>query len=229
MGKLKLVGIGPGSPDYITPIARKTVQNAEIVIGAKRALSLFQDHIKGESLQLTAQNVKEGLKYGVKSAKAGKNVVILSTGDPGFSGLLGSLLNVAGKDVEVDVIPGVSSIQICAARLRMRWDTTDLFSFHGGASDEEKMRLAEALKEGKTVILLPDNKSFSPPDIAKFLIDHGIDKETPVGVCENLTLRNERTVTSTLDGILKQNFDPLCVMTIGADIKQKDLDKVESD
>jgi cobalt-precorrin-7 (C5)-methyltransferase len=229
VGKLKLIGIGPGSPDYIIPKAKETVQNAEIVIGAKRALILFQNYIKGESLQLTAQNVKDGLKYGVKSAKAGKNVVILSTGDPGFSGLLGSLLNVAGKDVDVDVIPGVSSMQVCAARLRMRWDTTTLFSFHGGASDKEKMRLAEALKEGKTVILLPDSDSFSPSDIAMFLIDQGIDKETPVGVCENLTLSNERTVTGTLDGILKQKFDPLCVMAIGVDIKQKDLKEVERD
>jgi cobalt-precorrin-7 (C5)-methyltransferase len=229
VSKLKLVGIGPGSPDYITSIAIETVKNAEIVIGAKRALNLFQDHIKGESLQLTAQNVKEGLHYGVKSAEAGKNVAILSTGDPGFSGLLGSLLNITRKDVAVDVIPGVSSIQVCAARLRMRWDTTNLFSFHGRASHEEKMRLAEALKEGKTVILLPDSKSFSPPDIARFLIDQGIDKETPVGVCENLTLHKEKTVTSTLDGILKHNFGPLCVIAIGAEIEQKDLNKAESD
>jgi cobalt-precorrin-7 (C5)-methyltransferase len=216
VSKLKLVGMGPGSPDYITPIAKKAVQNAEIVIGAKRALSLFQDHIKGESLLLTAKNVKEGLKYGIKSAESEKSVVIVSTGDPGFSGLLGSLINIAGKDVDVDVIPSVSSIQVCAARLRMRWDTADLLSFHGDASHKKKMRLIEALKNGKKVMLLPD-KSFSPCDIARFLIDHGIDEETPVSVCENLTLDDERTVTSTLDGILKQEFDMLCVMVVGAE------------
>jgi cobalt-precorrin-7 (C5)-methyltransferase len=217
VSKLKLVGMGPGSPDYITPIATKSVQNAEVVIGAKRALKLFQDHIKGESLLLTAKNVKEGLKYGVASAESGKNVVILSTGDPGFSGLLGSLINIAEKHVDVDVIPGVSSIQVCAACLRMRWDTADLLTFHGDASHKKKMRLVEALKNGKKVILLPDPKSFSPCDIARFLIDHGIDGETPVSVCENLTLDDERTFTSTLDGILKQDFDMLCVMVVGAE------------
>jgi cobalt-precorrin-7 (C5)-methyltransferase len=213
--------MGPGSPDYITPIAAKTVENAEIVMGAKRALELFQDHIKGESLLLTAQNVKELLKYGVTSAKAEKNVAILSTGDPGFSGLLGSLINIAGKDVDVDVIPGVSSIQVCAARLRMCWDTADLLSFHAGASHEKKMRLVEALKDGKTVMLLPDAKSFSPCDIARFLIGQGIDGETSVSICENLALDNERTVTSTLEGILEQNFDALCVVVVGAEQKQK--------
>ena len=54
-------------------------------------------------------------------------------------------------------------------------------------------------------------------DIARFLIDHGTDGEMPVSVCENLTLDNERTVTSTLDGILSQEFDMLCVMVVGAD------------
>jgi cobalt-precorrin-7 (C5)-methyltransferase len=216
LSKLKLVGMGPGSPDYITTIAKVSVQNADVVIGAKRALSLFQEQIKGESLLLTAQNVKEGLRYGIKSAQEGKNVVILSTGDPGFSGLLGSLIKVAGKDVNVDVIPGVSSIQVCAARLSMRWDTADLLSFHADPSQKKKMRMVRTLKNKKTVILLPDPQSFSPRNIARFLIDQGINQETPVSICENLTLENERTVTATLDRILEQQFDPLCVMVIGA-------------
>lgn len=221
MSKLKLVGMGPGSPDYISPITTKSVQNAEVVIGAKRALKLFQDHINGESLLLTAQNVKEALKYGVASAEAGKTVVILSTGDPGFSGLLGSLTNIAGEDIDVNVIPGVSSIQVCAARLCMRWDTAELLSFHGDANNEKKMKLVKSLKDGKKVMLLPDPKSFSPQDVARFLIEEGVDRETLVSVCENLTLGNERTVTSTLDGILEQEFDMLCVMVVGAEQKEK--------
>lgn len=217
MSKLKLVGMGPGSPDYITSIAKNSVANAEVVIGAKRALNLFQDYINGESLLLTAQNIKEGLEYGVASAAAGKDVVILSTGDPGFSGLLGSLINIAGKDVDVDVVPGVSSVQVCAARLRMRWDTTELLSFHADVSHKKKMLLVEALKDKRKVMLLPDPKSFTPKDIAQFLIDNGINGDTSVSVCENLTLDNERTVTSTLAGILEQQFDVLCIMVVGAD------------
>jgi cobalt-precorrin-7 (C5)-methyltransferase len=170
---------------------------------------------------LTAQNVKEALKYGAKSAKDGKEVVILSTGDPGFSGLLGSLINTAGKNMDIEIVPGVSSMQVCAARLRMRWDTTDLISFHADPSIEKKTRLIEALKGGKTVMLLPDPKNFTPDDIAKFLIFNGISGETSVGVCENLTLDNERIVVSTLEGILEQKFDPLCVVVVGAQLNRK--------
>lgn len=217
MSKLKLVGIGPGSPDYITQIAKESVKNAEFVIGAKRALDLFHDYISGESLRLTAHNIKEGLTFGIESAQLGKNVVILSTGDPGFSGLLGSLLKFAGKDVDVDVIPGVSSVQVCAARLRMRWDTADLISFHADVSPEKKLRLVESVKARKKVILLPDPTSFVPSDVARILIEHGLDRKTSVSVCENLTLENEQTVTFVLDEILDQEFDGMCVMVIGAD------------
>lgn len=213
--------MGPGSPEYITALAKKSVQNAEIVIGAKRALNLFQDCTKGETVLMTAQNVKDALEYGVKSSEEGKEVVVLSTGDPGFSGLLGSLIKTAGKDVNVEVIPGVSSMQVCAARLCMRWDTVELISFHADPSLEKKTRLVEALKGGKTVMLLPDPKNFTPADVAKFLIDNGVGGETSVGVCENLTLDNERVVVSTLDEVLEQKFDALCVVVVGAQLNRK--------
>jgi len=222
VAKITIVGIGPGSPDYITPITRKTVQNAHVVIGAERALRLFIGEIKGETLTLTAKNVNEALKLAVESSEKGKTVALLSTGDPGFSGLLGTFLNnVTGKGVEVDVIPGISSIQVCAARLHMCWDETSLFSFHEGTSLEKKKRLAEAVKEGKDVMLLPDPKRFPPCKVAKFLINSRIDKETPVVVCENLTLNNERVIASTLEGIAKLNFGSLCVLVIRPCHKQK--------
>lgn len=111
MAKINIVGIGPGSPDYITPITRKTVQNAQVLIGAERALRLFLGEIKGETLTLTAKNATEALKYAVESSEKGKTVALLSTGDPGFSGLLGTFLNnITGKGVEVEVVPGISSI-----------------------------------------------------------------------------------------------------------------------
>ncbi len=89
---------------------------------------------------LTAKNLTESLKQAAESLRRGKNVALLSTGDPGFSGLLHTVLESGLFDVsEVNVIPGVSSIQACAARLTMSWDNTCLFTFHeGDVSDEEK-------------------------------------------------------------------------------------------
>ena len=59
MAKLNIVGVGPGSPDYVTPAARKAVQQADLVIGAKRSLNMLQGDIKGETLP-----VKHDFQFG---------------------------------------------------------------------------------------------------------------------------------------------------------------------
>lgn len=222
MAKLNVVGIGPGSPDYVTPAARKTVQNADVVVGAEGSLSLLQNDVKGEAVVLTAKNVPEVMKYAADSAEKGKKVALLSTGDPGFSGLLRSILKyIRGRDVEVAVVAGVSSIQACAARLCLGWEEMSLFTFHRGTTAEKKARLSKAAEEGKDVMLLPDPKAFPPREIASFLIKSGLDTETPVFVCERLTLNDERVVESTLGRVAALDFDALCVMVIKLNQKQE--------
>jgi cobalt-precorrin-7 (C5)-methyltransferase len=213
--KISIIGVGPGSPDYVTPIAKRTVRNAQLVIGAERALNLFRGDTKGETLALTAKNMNEALRRAVESAAEGKTVALLSTGDPGFSGLLRTFQSATeGKEVDIDVVPGISSMQACAARLQICWDETKLFSFHEGTSLEKREELADAVKKGNSVMLFPDPKTFTPQSIARFLIENGVAEETAVAVCENLTLDNERIVASTLRGILGKRFGSLSVMVI---------------
>jgi cobalt-precorrin-7 (C5)-methyltransferase len=218
MVKLNIVGVGPGSAEYVTPIAHKTVLDAQIVIGAKRSLDLFSNNISGETHVLTAKSLNDLLKYAVESTKKGKNVVLLSTGDPGFSGLLKSVLNTRLlTSTEVNVVPGVSAVQVCAAKLGLCWDEACLFTFHqGNVTDERKTSLATCLKAGRNVILLPDAKFFLPKDIAIYLINSGFDPNTSVFICENLTLNNERIVESNLKDVSLVDFDVLCVMVIKA-------------
>ena len=215
MVKLSVVGIGPGAPDYVTPAARRAVQAADVVMGAERSLKLLETDIKGEVIVLTAKNVTEMLNRAVEFVEKGKTVALLSTGDPGFSGLLGSILKYTReRDVEVNVIPGVSSIQACAARLCMCWDEMSLFTFHKGTTAGKKAQLLKAVKEGKDVMLLPEPKAFHPREIASFLLKSGLDKETPVFVCERLTLTDERIVECTLEQASVRDFDALSVMVI---------------
>ena len=213
--KISIVGAGPGSAEYVTPIAKQTVQNADIVIGAERVLNLFADDIKGESIKLTAKNINATLNQAIEFTREGKKVVILSTGDPGFAGLLKTFSKITdGQNVEVNVIPGISSVQVCAARLQLSWDEVRLFSFHEGIKPKKKNELATAVKDGFTVMLLPDSKSFSPAEVAKFLMNEGVSSRTQVFVCENLALNNERIVKGTLGEVSSENFSPLCVMVI---------------
>jgi cobalt-precorrin-7 (C5)-methyltransferase len=216
--KLNIVGVGPGAADYVTPAAHKTVAKAEIVIGAQRSLDLFSSEIHGEALPLTAKNLNDLLKYAVESAKNGKNVAILSTGDPGFSGLLKSVLNTKLITAsEINVVPGVSAVQACAAKLGLSWDEVALFTFHqGNISADKKAELAASLKAGRTVMLLPDAKAFSPKEIAVYLVKAGFDSKLPVLICENLTLSDEKVTQTSLEDASAAAFGGLCVMVIKA-------------
>ena len=216
MAKINIVGVGPGSPDYVTPIARRTVQQADVVIGAQRSLNLFTADIKGEPVVLTAKNLNDTLKHAAESVKNGKTVALLSTGDPGFSGLLHTVLESNLFNIsEVNVVPGVSSIQACAARLNVSWDNARMFTFHEGkVSEDQKEKLVSAFQCGRTILLLPDARSFAPKDIASLLIQTGADKKTPVYICENITLENEKVTSSTLEKVSNQSFGSLCVMVI---------------
>jgi cobalt-precorrin-7 (C5)-methyltransferase len=217
LAKLNIVGTGPGSPDYVTPAAKKAINRADLVIGAQRNLNLFTADIKSKKVVLTAKNINDSLKQAAESVKSGKNVALLSTGDPGFSGLLHTAMESGLFETEdINVIPGVSSIQACAARLNLSWDNTRLFTFHDKVSDEEKEKLISAVKCGRTILLLPNSLGFAPQDIASFLVDLDTDKETPVYICENITLESEKITSSTLGQIVGQSFGSLCVMVIKA-------------
>jgi cobalt-precorrin-7 (C5)-methyltransferase len=217
LAKLNIVGTGPGSPDYVTPAAKKAVNQADLVIGAQRNLNLFTADIKSKKVVLTAKSINDSLKQAAESVKSGKNVALLTTGDPGFSGLLHTAIESGLFDTEdINVIPGVSSIQACAARLNLSWDNTRLFTFHDKVSDEEKEKLISAVKCGRTILLLPNSLGFAPQDIASFLVDLDTDKETPVYICENITLESEKITSSTLGQIVGQSFGSLCVMVIKA-------------
>jgi cobalt-precorrin-7 (C5)-methyltransferase len=215
LAKINIVGVGPGSPDFVTPAAKKAVQKAALVIGAQRSITLFTDDIKGESVVLTAKNLQDLLKQAAQSVKNGKDVALLSTGDPGFSGLLHTVKESGlFQEADIRVIPGVSSIQACAARLNISWDNTRLFTFHDSVSDDEKQKLVSAFQCGRTILLLPNSRGFAPKDIATLLLETGADTQTQVYICENITLENEKITSSALEGITGQAFGALCVMVI---------------
>lgn len=220
LGKLYIVGAGPGSPEYVTPATRKAVREAEVVTGDKCVLDLFREDIKGQTLVLTCKNIDDTLKQVSEMVQAGKTATVISTGDPGFSGMLGSVLRRSlTEGLEVVVIPGVSSLIACAAKLCIPWDEALLITFHKGASVERKQEFAQAVKAGKTIFLLPDPCDFTPSQISKYLIASGVDKETNVTICENLTSPTEKITQTTLAAVLDLAFDPTDVMVING--KQK--------
>lgn len=224
MSKLFIVGIGPGSKDYLTNVAIKTVEGCEVAIGSKRALDLFDcldekselriDNIK--SIQLNVKDVDAKLELGVNLASTGKRVCILSTGDPGFSGVLGPTLKIArGKGINeskiaemIEVIPGISSLQLAAAKTQIQWDKANTLTFHG---KEDFSEILEIIENGNDTIALP---SRSVKDMAQFLINNGVSENRKVAICERLSYEDEKVVFSTLKDVATSDFTYMCVMVI---------------
>ena len=206
MSKLYLVGIGPGSKEYLTFEAVKVVENSEIVVGSKRALELFSD-IDAEKIELGAHNMGEIFSLAVSKACEGKIVSILSTGDPGFSGVLKPIKKLAGK-LKFEVIPGISSVQICASKLHIPWDEANILTMHGkGISDG----LIPLLLNGKPTILLP-NKTIE--ETVKHLLKNGIDPDRKAAVCENISYENEKIIKTSLKNLLNERFGYMCVLVV---------------
>jgi cobalt-precorrin-7 (C5)-methyltransferase len=216
LAKIFLIGAGPGAKEYLTPAARESIRRAAIVIGAERALELFREDIKHEAYALKAEKLDEMIQQTLRFAREGKSVAMVSTGDPTFFGLLKPLLEKNPDDIELEIVPGISSIQVCTSRLQICLEEIGvILSFHG-QPDAERTRLLEIVRNGKVAMILPDPKSFQPDQISKYLTDSGIDSKTPAAVCENLTYVNEKITEGDLRTISSQKFGPMCIMVIGA-------------
>ena len=209
-GKIYIIGIGPGSSEYLTKKAIDTVNASDYTVGSTRAIDLFDD-VSGK-IAFNVKDLLDKLEEGVKLAIDGNTVSILSTGDPGFSGVLNTVLRISdekGFDKQnIEVIPGISSLQLAAARCHIQWDNANVMTFHGRENIED---ILPVINNGKTTIALPSRKV---RDMAQFLLDNGVSENRKGVVCERLSYPDEKIVESTLKEIAQSEFTYMCIIVI---------------
>jgi len=81
MNKILVLGIGPGSPDYLLPAVRKAAQSCQILAGGRRQLELFKEYGKEE---LLLGSSLEELMTSLQEARQRARVGVLVSGDPGL-------------------------------------------------------------------------------------------------------------------------------------------------
>jgi len=209
-GKIYIIGIGPGSSEYLTKKAIDTVKMSDFTVGSTRAVDLFDD--VQNTIPFNVKELVDTLKKGVQLAVDGNVVSILSTGDPGFSGVLNTVLRISKeKDFpkeNIEVIPGISSLQLAAARCHIQWDNANVMTFHGRENIED---ILPVINNGKTTIALPSRKV---KDMAQFLLDNGVEADRKVVVCERLSYPDEKIVEATLSDIANSEFTYMCIIVI---------------
>lgn len=224
---LFIVGVGPGSPQYMTCIAIDAINRSQYIIGYKYTLDIIEniiDRTRQEVHQVTMWNQESIYLNVYKKMKDGEYCTVPFTGDANFSEseVIDRLLEIFGDD-NVEIIPGVSSIQVASSKSKIPLDKTHVLSFHISADIEKKKKeLINAIKDEKSVILLPrpwpadPSRNFMQSDIAKFLRFNGIDTSLlNVWIFEYLTHYNKETVfRGKVIDLEEMIFNALSVMII---------------
>ena len=194
-----IVGIGPGNPKYIIPLAVETMEKADIVIGFERAIGSIDEVNAKKIIVKTLDNIMNFIR-----ANKEKDIAIVASGDPCFYGIVSYIkYNFEGK---IEIIPGISSFQYLMCKIQKPWQNAYLGSMHG--RQEEFISIT---REYKTSVWLTD-KSNSPQVLCKRLHENNINARIYVG--EELSYEDERITTGTVEEIMDKSFESLSVLVI---------------
>ena len=221
MGEVFAVGVGPGSQNYITEIVRKTIVGADIIVGHKYTLDIISSLIQDKKVHIITMEDQEKTYQQIKKELGRGVLVVPFTGDVNFSEseVVDRLIEVFG---EVEIIPGISSVQVAASKAKIPLDKSKIITMHVTTSiEEKKIELQKAVLDGFNIILIPrpwpkdPKKHFMPSEVAVYLKKNGFDTSNiPVYVFESLTNGREQTFTGTMQELEGKEFSDLSVMVI---------------
>ena len=232
VGKVYLVGSGPGDPDLLTVKAKRLLEEADVVLHDKlpgpEILGMIPEE-KREDVGKRAGGEWTPQEYTntrlVETAQQGNVVVRLKGGDPTVFGRGGEeMVHLANNDIPFEVVPGITSAiagpEAAGIPVTHR-DYVSSVSFVTGHEDPTKDESAVdwgALADtgGTIVVLMGVGKL---PGYTDELLNHGMDHETPVALVERATWPDQRVATGTLDTIVdvrdSEGIEPPAITVIG--------------
>lgn len=232
MGKVYLVGAGPGDPDLITLKGLKCIQEADVILYDRLVNKELLNHAKdGVELincgklpdyHLLQQDTIN--RFLVKYAKKGKIVTRLKGGDPFVFGRGGEEAEVLAKSgVSFEIVPGITAGIAATAYAGIpvtHRDHASSFAIVTGhrKKDEEDNIKWESLAKGiDTLAIYMGVKNL--PYIQGKLLEHGKSPETPVALIHWGTLTTQKTAVSTLAKVVEtannEQISNPCMIVVG--------------
>ena len=218
MNKVYAVGVGPGSPDFVPDVIKHVVAKCDVVIGYRYTLKTIEGILNGQQkIEVTMKNQEDA--YQKIAAEENHTILVPFTGDVNFSEseVVDRLIEIFD---EVEIIPGISSIQVAAAKAKVPIDKSKVITMHVSTPiEEKKLELQKALIDGLSVVLVPrpwpkvPEKHFMPSEIAKYLKKNGFQtSKMKVFVFEAVTTQNETVFEGMVDELEGKEFSDLSVM-----------------
>lgn len=219
MGEVYAVGVGPGSPRYITDVVKELILYSDIVVGYKYTLKTIERLLVNKEVYEINMQDQEEVYQKIAKTLGDKTLVVPFTGDVNFSEseVVDRLIEIFG---DVQIIPGISSIQVAASKARVPLDKSKVITMHITTSiEEKKIELQKALLDGYSVVLVPrpwpkdPSKHFMQSEIAFYLKDHGFDtSKIKIHVFEFLTTEKETSFVGVVKDLEGRQFSDLSVM-----------------
>ena len=212
------IGAGPGDTAYLTQRGAQLIRDAEVVAGFDAVVNIVRELIAPatEVVTMGYRDQTEKLVHVAAAHHAGKHCVVVFMGDIHFSGFqyLERVERACGHPVET--LPGISSAQVLASRGKVCFDETTFVTFHRrGDLEPFKRHLVHVLQDERNAIVIPRPWDFMPRHIAAYLLEHGIARDHPTEVWENLT-RVDAQWRGTLEACAAQDFNDMSIMLIRA-------------
>ena len=182
MNKIKVLAVGPGSPDYLPPVIAAQVEQCDVLVGGRRNLALF--NISGqEKIEITGKlaPVIEAIRAKAQESRVG----VLVSGDTGIYSILPRLTAEFGSGA-LEVFPGISAMQYMFARLGLTWQDASFISLHGRDLDDLPGLVASSQK----LALFTDSKN-SPAAVCTLLSAAAVEGKL-VHIGEDLSYPTEK-------------------------------------
>ena len=217
---ISVVGIGPSRED-MTLRALKAIQDADVVIGYKAYIKSIHDLVEGK--EVISKGMGQELsraELAITESRAGKKVVLVSSGDPGVFGMANVLFALIGKydDIKVEVVPGISAVNFASSLLGAPLHDFAVISLSDLLTplSEIECKVKKAC-EGDFVIAFynPLSKTRKKPFKEAIRILHTNRKpNTPVGLVKSTEGKSEVKITS-LEKLPYEEINMSTIVVVG--------------
>ncbi|MED1916092.1 precorrin-4 C(11)-methyltransferase [Bacillus thuringiensis] len=207
--KLYIVGAGPGDPDLITVKGLKLLQKADVIMYTDSLVNedlVAMSNPDAEVLQSSGMALEEMVELLVDRISSGKTVVRLHTGDPSIYGaIMEQIALLKEKGIEVEIVPGVSSVFAAAAAVGAELTIPDLTQTiiltraegRTPVPEREKLR---ALAEHHCTLALYLSATLTKK-VVRELVEAGWSEDTPVAVVQRASWPDQLIIRTTLKNL----------------------------
>ncbi|MGU9356141.1 precorrin-3B C(17)-methyltransferase [Clostridium perfringens] len=219
MGKLYVIGIGPGGLDEMTLRAVKAIEESDIIVGYTKYIEMVKDLIKDKEIFKTCMRGEEERCREALELSKDKKVALISTGDSGIYGMAGLILEMR-KDENVEIIPGITASSAAGSVLGapLMHDNCNISLSDLMTPYEDIKKRVRLAAEGDFVISLYNPKSKGRPHYLRECVDiikEFRGEETPIAVVRNALREGESKEIFTLKDFNDEVVDMFSIVIIG--------------